>query len=54
MKDKLLSMQTGDIIDIPKSLYRSMLTTKTVLKKSGFGTWQSKNSLNGYQVKRTS
>lgn len=54
MKNKLLNMKIGDIIDVEQSKHRSMLSTKTKLKLEGLGTWQSKNSLNGYQVKRTS
>jgi len=54
MKEKLLNMQVGDILDIPENKVESMRSTKTKLKSEGLGTWQSKNSLNGYQVKRTS
>jgi len=54
MKESLLQMQVGDILDISKDKVQSMRSTKTRLKNEGLGTWQSKNSLNGYQVKRTS
>ena len=54
MKKELLKMKVGEILDIPSNKKNSMRATKTRLKSEGLGTWQSKNSLNGYQVKRTS
>lgn len=46
-------MMVNETIEITKEEYAIMITTKTRLKKSGRGEWQSSNSFMGIFVKRT-